>query len=312
MDRYKASSKFLQYQLWSECNNGCKFCLCKDQIPIDKKYALNFILEKLDDPEVKEFDEVGLIGGEIFDDQLDEPEVNELFYKVVRKICCMHFKKIYIATNLIYDINKHLVPFLNFMQDRLSIDRLLLCTSYDTKWRFEGYKNGVPKKRLFRKNMQYIHENFPDVNTHIEIILTGDFIDKVLAGDFDIAYFSNYYKSRVDYIEPTSGWYYKDKYEIQEACPNFFPTKEKFIQFLKQECIEKKNVDIRCLISNEIRSSRRYQLDLGQFVCQKDRRVEGFRTKCLDPEHKFDTGFIDSDESIEDVCIALCEMLSDD
>jgi hypothetical protein len=311
MERYKAPSKFLQYQLWSECTNGCKFCLCRDQIPIDKKFALQFILKKLDEDEVKEFDEVGLIGGEIFDGPLDDPEVNELFYKVLRKICCMHFKKIYIATNLIYDIYKHLVPCLEFLKKMQVAEKVLICTSYDTKWRFDGYKCGLPKKHLFKNNMRWLHQYYPEFNTHIEIILTGDFIDKVLNGDFDISYFSNYYKSRVDYIEPTSGWYYNNKEQLQEVCPNFFPTKEKFIKFLKQECIEKKNVDISCLISNEIRSSRRYQIDCGQFVCQKDRRIEGFQTVCLDPSKKFETGFIDTDESIESVCIALCELMDE-
>ena len=308
MERFKAPSKFIQYQLWSECRNGCLFCLCRDQILIDKKYALNFILDKLDDEEVYEFDEVGLIGGEIFDVEIDEPEVKELFYKVLTKICNMHFKKIYIATNLIYDMNKHLVECLEFLRNKGVQNKVLICTSWDSNWRFSTAK----KREIWESNMRRLETEYPDFNKHIEIILSGDFIDTVLAGEFDIAEFSNMCNARIDFIEPTSGWYYNDKKQLQAVCPNFFPTKEKFIKFLKQECIEKKSVDIKCLISNEIRSSRRYQLDCGQFVCQSDRRVEGFQTVCLDPEKKFETGFIDSNESIEEVCIALCEMLDDE
>ena len=305
MQRFKAPSKFIQYQLWSECRNGCLFCLCRDQILIDKKYALNFILDKLDDEEVYEFDEVGLIGGEIFDIEIDEPEVKELFYKVLTKICSMHFKKIYIATNLIYDMNKHLVECLEFLRSKGVQNKVLICTSWDSNWRFSTAK----KRETWESNMRRLETEYPDFNKHIEIILSGDFIDTVLAGEFDIAEFSRLCNARIDFIEPTSGWYYNDKKQLQAVCPNFFPTKEKFIKFLKQECIEKRSVDIKCLISNEIRSSRRYQLDCGQFVCQSDRRVEGFQTVCLDPEKKFETGFIDSNESIEEVCIALCEML---
>lgn len=308
MERYVAPSKFIQYQLWSECRNGCKFCLCQNQIPIDKEYALNFILDKLDDEEVFEFDEVGLIGGEIFDVEIDEPKVNALFYQVLDKISRMHFKKIYIATNLIYDMDKHLVKCLEFLRERGVQDKVLICTSWDSNWRFSTAK----KRMQWETNMQRLELEYPDFKKHIEIILTGDFIDLVLNNQFDIAEFSRMCNARVDFIEPTSGWYYNDKKQLQEACPNFYPTKEKFIKFLKQECIKKKSVDIKCLISNEIRSSRRYQLDCGQFVCQKDRRVEGFQTVCLDPEKKFETGFIDSDEPIENVCIALCEMLSDE
>lgn len=312
MNRYLAPRKFIQYQLWQDCNNGCLFCSEKCPTQVDKIWSLNYILEKLDDEEVKDFEEVGIIGGEIFDYQLDDPEVNELFYKLLRKICCMPFKKIYIATNLIYDVHKHLVPCLEFLKKMKVEDKVLICTSYDTNWRFKGYKCGLPKKHLFRDNMNWLHEHYPEFNTHIEIILTGDFIDKVLSGDFDIAYFSNYYKSRIDYIEPASGMYYADKQELQKVCPNFFPTKKQFMDFLKQECVIKKNVDITCLISYQIRASRIYHLDSGQYVCYEDRRQPGFRVKCLDETRKYELGFIDSEDSMEDICTELCEMLPDE
>ena len=308
MQRFKAPSKFIQYQLWSECRNGCPFCLCKDQIPIDKKYALNFILDKLNDEEVYDFDEVGLIGGEIFDVEIDAPEINTLFYHILDKICNMHFKKIYLATNLIYDFDRHLAKCLEFIRERGAQGRILICTSWDSAWRFSTAK----KRMLWESNMRRLELENPDFKKHIEIILTGDFIDLVLNNQFDIAEFSKMCNARIDFIEPTSGWYYNDKKQLQAVCPNFFPTKDKFIKFLEQECVRKKSVNIRWLISNEIRSSRRYQIDCGQFVCQKDRRVEGFQTVCLDPEKKFETGFIDSDESIEEVCIALCELLDDE
>ena len=308
MQRFKAPSKFIQYQLWSECRNGCPFCLCKDQIPIDKKYALNFILDKLNDEEVCDFDEVGLIGGEIFDVEIDDPEINTLFYQILDKICNMHFKKIYLATNLIYDFDRHLAKCLEFIRERGAQGRILICTSWDSAWRFSTAK----KRMLWESNMRRLELEYPDFKKHIEIILTGDFIDLVLNNQFDIAEFSKMCNARIDFIEPTSGWYYNDKKQLQAVCPNFFPTKDKFIKFLEQECVRKKSVNIRWLISNEIRSSRRYQIDCGQFVCQKDRRVEGFQTVCLDPEKKFETGFIDSDESIEEVCIALCELLDDE
>ena len=54
----------------------------------------------------------------------------------------MHFNKIYIATSLIYDINKHLVPLLDHLRELGIIEKCLLCTSYDIKYRFniEGKK----------------------------------------------------------------------------------------------------------------------------------------------------------------------------
>lgn len=312
MDRFIAPTKFIQYQLWQDCSNGCKFCSEKCPTKADKVWSLSYILNCLEKEEVKDYEEVGIIGGEIFDYQLDDVVVEELFYTLLRKICCMHFKKIYIATNLIYDMDKHLVKCLNFLRDMGVADKVLICTSYDTKWRFDGFKCKRPKKWLFRKNMERLHKEFSDFRTHIEIILTGDFIDKVLSGDFDIAYFSNYYHSRVDFIEPASGMYYEDKEDLQKVCPNFFPTRQQFINFLMQEGVQKKTIDLRCLISYQIRASRIYHLDLGQYVCYEDRRQPGFRVQCLDPTRKYELGMIDTDESMEDICVQLCEMLPDE
>ena len=55
MERFKAKTKFLQYQLWQECNNGCPFCSERNQFKIDKAWALRFTLEKLDLPETKDY-----------------------------------------------------------------------------------------------------------------------------------------------------------------------------------------------------------------------------------------------------------------
>jgi hypothetical protein len=64
MERYIAPNKFIQYQLWQDCRNGCKFCSERCQMSVDKKWALEFTLNKLDDPEVFDYEEVGIIGGE--------------------------------------------------------------------------------------------------------------------------------------------------------------------------------------------------------------------------------------------------------
>lgn len=307
MDRFKATTSFIQIQLWQDCKNGCKFCSEK-QYPSNKKEDLEFAFNLLNSDEVLQYDEIGLIGGEFFDDQLEDEEVRNMFYELCYKITNMHFKKFYIATSLIYDMDKYLVPFLKKLEDWKVPQNVLICTSYDSKWRF----NKEGKRELWINNMKRLHEEFPNFPTHIEIILTGDFIDSVLEDDFDIAYFSHYYKSRVDFIEPTSGLHFKDKYELQKICPNFFPTKLQFIQFIKQECIKKKTVDLRCLISYQIRASRVYHKDMGKFVCYEDRRQPDFKQFSLDKELKVDVGLIDSDESMESICTQICEMLPDD
>ena len=159
MERFKAPTKFIQYQLWQDCRNGCKFCSEKMQPSINKIVGLTHTLNKLDDPEVFDYQEVGFIGGELFDNQLDDPEVRELFYELFRKVSKMHFDKIYIATALIYDINVYLIPFLNFIKELGIMDKVLLCTSYDLKYRF----NKPGKKELWENNMLELYKLFPEL-----------------------------------------------------------------------------------------------------------------------------------------------------
>lgn len=307
MQRYKARNKFIQYQLWQDCRNGCKFCSELNQLNVDKKWALNFTLDKLNDPEVFDYEEVGIIGGEIFDNQLQDPEVQKLFYVLTDKICTMHFKKIYIATSLIYDMKPYLIPYLQHLRELNVADKVLLCTSYDLKYRF----NKEGKKELWENNMLQLQKDFPDFKTHVETILTQHFIDAVLNKEFNIKEFVKKFNTRIDYIEPSSGMYYKDKQDCEKACPGFFPTKKSFIKFLIQEGIKDNSIDLSCMISYQIRASRIYHLDCGKFVCYEDRRKPGFKVICSDSTKKYEVGFIDSDDSMEDVATLVCEMKND-
>lgn len=307
MERYKSPTTFLQIQLWQDCRNACPFC-CEKHYPSNKIEDMQFAIDKLNSEEILEFDEIGLIGGEFFDNQIEDENVRNMFYQMWEQICNMHFKKIYVATSLIFDMDKYFIPFLRKIREWGAEDKFLICTSFDTKWRF----NTESKKDLWHSNMLRMINEFPDFKRHIEIILTGHFIDEVLEGRFNIKEFSEYYQSRLDYIEPTSGMHYKNKYELQKVCPNFFPTRAKFIEFIKQECIKNKSVDIRCLMSYQVRASRIYHKDQGKYVCYYDRRHPDFRVQCLDKDYKYDVGMIDTDEWMEDICIAMCEMLDED
>ena len=308
MQRYKAPYKFIQYQLWQDCRNGCKFCSELKQKAVDKIWALKFVFDKLDDPEVYDYDEVGLIGGEIFDNQLENSKVKDLFYKITEKISKMHFKKIYIATSLIFDIQPYLIPYINYLKKLNIIDKCLLCTSYDLKFRF----NMPGKKELWEKNMLYLKENYPELNTHVETILTQYFIDAVLNKEFSISEFCKKFRTRIDYIEPASGMYYNNKIECEKTCPGFFPTKNSFMKFLKVAGLQNKEIDLTCLISYQIRASRIYHLDSGQYVCYEDRRKPGFRVKCLDETKKYELGFIDCEDSMEDIATEFCKLVNED
>lgn len=300
--------QFIQYELWKECYNNCSFCFNKGLPDLDKIVSLNQVMELLDDPEVDEFDEIGFIGGEFFDGQLENPKVKDLFYrlfdKVVEKINLGKIKKLYVTCEMILENIGDLLEFMEYLKNNEIIDKTLLCTSYDTIGRFHTPE----RESLWKANMLYIKKLYPKINLHTEIIMTQDFIEKVLSGEFDIPTFEKTYNTSVDYLEPNTGSYYKDKKEFNEHIPNFLVKRNDFLKFLKKTCIEEKTISLFKLFSKDIRSNTIYLILNGKRV-KIDSRRKSARTKgmeCLPIIPKF--GYIDSDIDIADDVKQLREM----
>lgn len=298
---------FLQFELWKDCHIGCSFCFNKHQNDINKEESLNFVLNVLNNTDVSQYNEIGFIGGEFFNGEIKEKNVKHLFYEVFKTISIMNFDKIYITTSLIYDINNDLIPFLNYLRDLNILDKVLLCTSYDIKYRF----NTDAREELWKTNMKFLHKMYPNLRLHIETILSQFFIDAVLNGQFNITEFSKTYNARIDYIEPTSGLYYKNKQEFAKVIPDFFPTKSSFIEFLKVEGIEKKEIDLKTFLSMEIRADKLYYIDNGHHHLAPNRRRDGCR---INPENKevlYEFGFIDSDDDMPALAHEFYEIYGD-
>ena len=290
----KNKNNFIQYELWKECKLGCKFCYNKDQPDIDKLTSLQFVSDKIEDEEVKNYNEMGFIGGEFFNGELKNDKVKSKFYNLVLKAC--HIKNIdtvYIATSLMYDTDKYLIPFLEYLKNENVLNKISINTSFDLKYRF----NEVTLS-LWSDNMSKLYDLYK-IPLHTEIIVTQFFIDAVLNNKFSINNFSNKYHTRIDYIEPYSGFYYRDRKDFSNNLPDFFPTKNSFVKFLKQE-IENGSIDLKTFLSHEMRSNTLYYID--NKVHQK---LTNKREKCiiipLDKNKKYESGFIDSNETLPDV-----------
>lgn len=295
----KNENKFIQYELWKECRNGCEFCFNRGQKSLDKIERLNYVIKKLNDPEVDEFNEIGFIGGEFFDNELRDEKVQRLFFQLF-KICAdkVHagkLDKIYVTTGLIFDIQPYLQPFLEFLRIWGISDKTLLCTSYDTKYRFHTPE----KEELWKNNMKYIHEHYNEVKLHTEIIVTQDFINKVLDDTFSITKFKEEFHTGIDYIEPSSGFYFNDKKDAAKYLIDFFPTKSSFIKFLKKVS-EKHEIDLTTFLSMEVRSDKIYNIDYEPTVIE-NRRDINIRIVPKDKTKKYEFGFIDSDDKMVDI-----------
>ena len=300
---YKNPNKFIQFELWKDCSMGCKFCCNKGQPKIDKKESIQYVMDILNSDEINEYNEIGFIGGEFFNGELDS--VKEDFYKIFEIVSTLKFDRIYITASLMYDMDTSLLPFLHYLETLKIIDKVMICSSFDTMYRFKSHT----ESERWKFNMKRLKEIFPSITLHTEIILTEAFMESVLSDEFNIENFRNYFNSGLDFIEPSSGLFYYDKIEASKDLPKFFPYKSTFIKFLKKVSVDNNWIDLNTLLTMELRSNKLYFIANGQRLVANDRRNgDG---KCFIPNNKvkYDTGFIDSDTPMRDVIEYFKEMI---
>ena len=302
MKKFKNKNRFIQFELWKDCSLGCKFCFNKKQKDVNKIESLQFVLNKLDDSEMLDYNEIGFIGGEFFNNELKDNDVKQLFYNLFKILSTMHFEKIYITGALMYDMQQYLIPFLNYLKKLKILEKVLLCTSYDLKYRFYTKE----REDLWKNNMLTLHKLYPELKLHTETVITQYFFDAVLNDEFSITEFCNTYHTRLDYIEPTSGLYYKDKQECMKDIPDFFPTKDSFIDFMMKTGVESNEIDLKTFLSMEIRSNKLYYLDEGIRCVSANRRENDGMIVPKDSSIKYEIGFADSDDNMPELVRDFC------
>lgn len=259
----------------------------------DKLFVLDHFIEHIKAGELDDYNELGIQGGEFFNGQLDNPKVHQRFYQFVelitQKIKSGIIRKFDVTTSLIFKDLTELFYFIDFVDQRCGIDCLLLCTSYDTIYRFHN-ANGL---KLWENAIFALHERYPNLKIHCETIVTQDFIDKVLSGQHDIAAFKQKYNVHVDYLEPFTDHHGSSRIQWAQRLPKFYPTRQSFLKFL-EKVSKDGTVDLKSLFNRQIRSHTAYILIDGvphaYYNRQKDLKgMGGIQT---------DPGYIDSDISM--------------
>lgn len=296
-------NRFIQFELWKDCSQGCPFCCNRGQIPINKTESCQYVMDILNTLEPNTYDYIGLIGGEFFNGEL-QYNMHQ-FFLIMRKIKELNPRKIFITTNLLYDIGDYLIPVLKALDKVLHIrDKIVLCTSWDKEYRFHNQK----QNELWTKNMLWLCNHYPEVELHVEMIMTQHLIDAVLEDRIDFKLFQQIFRCSLDFIEPSSGLYFTDKYACQKELPGFFPTRSSFIKFLAKE---RGKIDFSKLFSMSLRSEELYFIENGQHRVAKNRRLGDGRCELSDKTKKYDIGFIDSDEKMRDVVLEFIEQIGD-
>ena len=160
------TKKLVEFLLWDNCNNHCKFCFLKENNPCPS-FLDNSGREK-SLSEVHKYvatnwdfgDDMLLCGGELFDTPMNnslKSEFDKLLNTIVNKMLDGSIGYLYINTNLLYDINVSLIYFLTILSINGLLTRLRFTTSYDIYGRFKTDKD----RELFFNNVKTIKTMFP-------------------------------------------------------------------------------------------------------------------------------------------------------
>lgn len=250
----------LEFNIWKDCKNNCKFCFNRirnnneDKLSILKQ--VNFLL---DEKEIEDYKNISLIGGEIFDGQLDNPEVKTEFYKIVEKIINKN-KKVFIMTNLIYQDNKDFYDFIDFIKKNKYYDNITISTSYDIWGRF-----CEKTKKIFDKNFKYLNKN--KIKTTMTIILSAVFIEQYNTNKINIKKLKKQYTDFIYFIAPNTGEGNDfNSFMTQNDKINFFPKRLDFIVFLNKMFFYDKDYKVEDFMNSDYHKGIHYELKNDKLV----------------------------------------------
>lgn len=242
--------KSIQFELWEECNNACKFCFlgsgnryCSDDIKYESLKSTLAIINN--DDIISKYQIISLIGGEFFQGQLANPTISNMFFTIIDRIQTLllnnKLDELWLNTTMTIGKQIDLYKTLDCISDK---SKIWLCTSYDTIGRFHT-KDHLDN---WKYHMHNIKTKYPNININVSIIITEDLINRYLTNTFSFIDFVKEYKCSLFLKTPGTPVPAKFPQTIQnkqkfnnEILQNFFPYRVSFLKFLakyKQEVPE--------------------------------------------------------------------------
>lgn len=299
----------LQFELWQNCNNGCKFCYLNGSRVISSPEKQIKDIEKvrsiINSDKLKNYNSIGLIGGEFFQGQLDNPEVKKHWLLLMKDMANYLekgiLKECWITASLMSDDLSDLYESFDlFPKDK----KILISTSYDEKGRFKSEE----QKQVWLNNIKLVHERYPQAMVHTQIIVTQSFLDRVLADDSIIKEIMKY--SGVDFKLPglmrkdydklgqlNEKTYHDKLLETKDQFPEgfFIERRNDFLKFMKKmvELFGKDKINWFC--RNEVRSKTLYLMAVDKIIEDRwDLKNDDENAKC---GHVYDSYcYLDSDK----------------
>lgn len=239
--------KCFQYELWQECNNKCTYCynhyLSNPQSKEFKIESMQGVINAIkEDDFFEKYDTIGFIGGEFFQGQMDDPDVEAKFFEMMgilkEKALEKKLRSIWMCATLTIGDQHHLYKLLDMFKDVNLPEYFWVLTSYDPVGRFHTDQLW----HNWENNMWKIRDEYPKIKVNTCMVLTGALIDKYLA---DNEFFNNFlkdYNTTLFIKSPTAVVFddegnrvpktmqYRQDYN-RDVIPNWFPTRRQARDF---------------------------------------------------------------------------------
>lgn len=186
----QVSGYCVQYGVWPNCPNSCKFCLLKDKrfLSEDEQITvLDNIIKNIDhlDWEGKFSAGISLLGGEVYyvKSERVQDKFMELVDVIIDKILLVSKNpacKYSTVTNGLYN-PAFLYRVIDRIVERVGIQKVDVNFSFDFKYRFTS----EAAKRRVLDNVNAFHKRY-DYKVCVQMILTQYVLDMWKAGKFDV------------------------------------------------------------------------------------------------------------------------------
>ena len=236
------NSFVVQYSTAPNCNGSCKFCLIKQKDFYNKEQMIKsldtiidnikFISTQPENWSNKFADGISILGGEsyyITDDWYKEKflELVDVAIEYVLKVSPSQNCRFSSVTNGNYDPSNLLYPVVDKIANSVGIKYVDLNFSYDFLYRFKSKK----QEELVRHNINEFHDKY-NYGVGIQMVLTGDVIDKFLEGWNPDEWVDKYFPGcQLSFLYPhkiVRGLDYNNGKELD----NFWFSRDKFLKFL--------------------------------------------------------------------------------
>ena len=180
----------VQFGIWSNCCNDCKFCVRLDRNPYTKDGQIRSIRKLITNIDHIDWKDkfshgISLLGGELYfikdrEIQLAFLELIDAIIEKILKVSTNPIVKYSTVTNCIYDPT-FLFEVIDRIVDKAGIQYVDLNVSYDIKYRFRNEEH----RKLVLKNIGLIRDRY-NYRLGIQMILTQYVIDSVNNNTFNI------------------------------------------------------------------------------------------------------------------------------